>query len=381
MFGASASLARREPAAGVTHGRLALRVPLLALAAVALLTGLCGGLERFGWSIPHGISLAQLHGPLLLSGLFGTLISLERAVALARGWPYAAPALSELGTLALLAGAPTPVGASAYALAAAVLALGSLIITISQPAVFTGTLLFGALAWLAGNVLWALGSPIPEVIGWWLAFLVLTIAAERLELSRLRAPKRGSEALFLFALGMLLAGAQNGVMTGNGATLFGMALPIMTAWLLRHDIACLNIRRSGQPRFMATCMLSGYAWLGVAGVALIAYPPGASTFGYDIALHAVLIGFVVSMVFGHALIILPAIVRLRARYDRLLYAPLFLLHGAVGLRVGAGLAEWEAGRASSGALTALALAGFAIALAVSSRRSRASGAEAAEIAR
>ncbi len=51
MSGASASLVRREPAAGVTHGRLALRVQLLAVAAVALLTGLCGGLGRLGWSI------------------------------------------------------------------------------------------------------------------------------------------------------------------------------------------------------------------------------------------------------------------------------------------------------------------------------------------
>lgn len=277
ISGASASPARREPAARVTHKPLVLRAPLLVLTAVALLAGVCGGLGRLGWSIPRGTSFAELHGPLLLSGLIGTLISLERAVALARGWSYAAPALSGLGTLALLAGVPIPFGAGAYALAAAALAAGSLVITIRQPALSTGTLLFGALTWLAGNVLWALGDPIPQVIGWWLAFLVLTIAAERLELSRLRAPKRGGEALFLFALGLLVTGAQNGVMTESGAALSGMALLNMTAWLLRHDIACLNIRRSGQSRFMAACMLAGYAWLAVAGVALIAYPPGAST--------------------------------------------------------------------------------------------------------
>jgi hypothetical protein len=381
MSGASVSLARREPAAGDMRGRLALRVPLLALAAISLLTGLCGGMVRLGWSIPHGTSLAELHGPLLVSGLFGTLISLERAVALARAWPYAAPALSGLGTLALLTGAPISVGAGAHALGAAALAAGSLMIAIRQPALSTGTLLFGALTWLAGNVLWAVGSQIPEVIGWWLAFLVLTIAAERLEFSRRRASKRGSEALFLFALGMLLAGAQNGVMTENGATLFGMALLLTTTWLLRHDVAWLNVRRTGQPRFMAACMLAGYAWLAVAGVALIAYPPSASTFGYDIALHAVLIGFVLSMVFGHALIILPGLIRRRLRYAGILYIPLFLLHGGIALRVGAGVAEWATGRASSGALVFLALVCFAILLAVSSRRSRDSVAEAAEIAR
>lgn len=380
MSGASASRAGHKSAARVTHRRLALRVPLLALAAIALVTGVFGGLGRLGWSAPHGTSFTELHGPLLLCGLFGTLTSLERAVALARDWPYAAPALSGLGTLALLAGTPIAVGAGAYALAAVTLAAGSLVITIHQPALSRGTLLFGALTWLAGNVLWAMGNSIPQVIGWWLAFLVLTIAAERLELIRLRAPKRGSEALFLFALGALLAGAQNGVMTGNGATLFGMALLIMVAWLLRHDIACLNIRRSGQPRFMAACMLAGYAWLAVAGVALIAYPAGASTYGYDVALHAILIGFVVSVVFGQALIILPELICLRVRYAATLYGPLFLLQGAVALRVGAGVAEWGTGRASSGALVFLAIACFALALAVSSWRSRASVAEAAEIA-
>ena len=57
--------------------------------------------------------------------------------------------------------------------------------------------------------------------------------------------RRGSEALFLFAIGLLAAGAQNGLMTENGAILFGLALLVTTLWLLRHDIARLNVRRSG----------------------------------------------------------------------------------------------------------------------------------------
>jgi hypothetical protein len=347
------------PAEGL-RARLATRAPLLALAALALASGLYGGLARLGWSLPSG-NLAEIHGALLISGLFGTLISLERAVALARSWAYAAPAACASGTLLLLAGAATPFGAGAYALAAAVLAAGSLLITVRQPALFTGTLLFGAVAWLAGNIPWALGASIPDVSGWWLSFLVLTIAAERLELSRLLAPKRGSEAIFLFALGVLLAGAQNGVRTANGAVLFGMGLLLMTGWLLRHDIARLNIRRTGQTRFMASCMVVGYAWLVAAGVSLISSPDG-SAFGYDVALHAILIGFVLSMVFGHALIILPAVARLRVRYSGALYGPLVLLHGSVALRVGSGLAEWDLGRMTSGLLTACALVGFGLVL-------------------
>jgi hypothetical protein len=346
------------------------RILLLALGALALAGGMTGALWRLGWTLPFGPSLGALHGPLMISGLFGTLISLERAVALGCGWSYTAPALAGIGTLALMLGAPGTLGAGAYALAAAMLAATSLLITIRQPAVFTGALLFGALAWLAGNILWLAGDPVPDLAGWWLSFPVLTIAGERLELSRLGPARRGSEPLFLFAVGLLVVGAQNGLMTDNGAVLFGMALLVTTLWLLRHDIARRNIGRTGQTRFMAACMLSGYAWLGLAGLMLIAFPPGGENFGYDVALHAVLIGFVLSMVFGHALVILPAVARVRVRYAPSLYASLLLLHASVVLRVSAGLAAWEAGRKGSGIVTLLALAGFIGSLVMASWRSR-----------
>lgn len=363
------SSSARMPLAGA-RPRQELRLAFLALGALALIAGLYGALGRLGWALPAGSSLAALHGPLMISGLFGTLIGLERAVALGRAWSYAAPALSGFGTLLLLAGAPEAFGGGAYAAAAAVLAGTSLLITVQQPAVFTGALLFGALAWLAGNLLWIMGGSVPDLIGWWLAFLILTIAGERLELSRLVPQRRGSEALFLFAIGLLAVGAQNGLMTENGAILFGIALLIATLGLLRHDIARQGICRTAQTRFMAACMLAGYAWLGVAGLVLIALSPHEAAFGYDVALHAVLIGFVLSMVFGHALIILPAVARIRLRYTPILYAPLLLLHASVALRVGAGLTGWDPGRKGSGILTLLALAGFIGSLVAGARRGR-----------
>jgi hypothetical protein len=124
---------------------------------------------------------------------------------------------------------------------------------------------------------------------------------------------------------------------------------------------------------MVACMLAGYTWLGLAGVVLIAFPPNEIAFGYRIALHAVLIGFVLSMVLGHALIILPAVARIRLRYAPTLYAPLPLLHVSVALRVGSGLGGWDLGRKGSGILTLIALAGFIGSLAVSFRQSRRTG--------
>ncbi len=334
-----------------------LRAIILAMAALALILGLYGGLGRLGF--PVAAQLALLHGPLLICGLFGTLIGLERAVAMGGGWIFAAPLASGLGSLALLVGLPTQIVAAAYALSAAVLATGCFLITLRQPALFTGALIFGALAWLVGNLLWMTGSSIPDVVGWWLAFLVVTVAAERLELSRLLPPMRDSEAHFLFSLGLTLAGAQNGLMTENGAILFGLALLCLTAWLVRHDIARFGIRQSGQVRFMAACMLAAYVWLAAAAAALLLAAPTRTAFGYDIALHAILIGFVLSMVFGHALIILPAVLGLRVAYTPRLYLALGLLHLSVVLRFGSGLADWGAGRLVSGVLTLASLLLFA----------------------
>lgn len=324
---------------------------------IALGAGLCGAWWRLGWRLPHGSSLAVIHGPLMICGLFGTLISLERAVALRHIWTYVAPILSGSGTLALVSGAPVEFGAGLYTAASVALTGSSLLIVLRQPALFTGALLFGALAWLAGNVLWLTGQSVPDVTGWWLAFLILTIAGERLELSRVMPQRRGSEVLFLFAIGLLAVGSRNGLPSPNGAILFGIALLATAVWLLRHDIARLNVRKTGQVRFMAACMLAGYPWLAVAGLVLIIVPPG-NGFAYDVLLHAFLIGFVLSMVFGHALIILPAIARIRLPYAPVLYVPLLLLHVSVILRVGGGLIGWDAGRTGGGFLTLVALAAF-----------------------
>ena len=54
---------------------------------------------------------------------------------------------------------------------------------------------------------------------------------------------------------------------------------------------------------------------------------------YDAALHAVFVGFVFSMVFGHAPVIVPAVLRVRFPYHPVLYAPLALLHASLAVRV------------------------------------------------
>ena len=96
------------------------RLPLLILGMLSLLAGLAGGLVRVGWAVPSvpPEAVAQ-HGALMLAGFLGTLISLEKAVALQRAFGYAAPVLIGVGTISLWAGGPVAPGRAAIALGGA----------------------------------------------------------------------------------------------------------------------------------------------------------------------------------------------------------------------------------------------------------------------
>ena len=58
------------------------------------------GLLRPGGKLPSLVlTLALTHGPLMVSGFMGTLINLERVIAMNHKWMYAAPAMTGLGVL------------------------------------------------------------------------------------------------------------------------------------------------------------------------------------------------------------------------------------------------------------------------------------------
>ena len=149
---------------------------------LALLTGLWAGLARLGWDVPlPRPGFSSLHGPLMVSGFLGTLISLERAVALGRPWAYAAPLLTGLGGVGLIVGAPLL--AAQLSMLAGSIGLVAIFAAIIRrhPALYTFTMGGGSLVWALGNLLWCLGWPVFLVVFWWAAFLVVTIAGERLE--------------------------------------------------------------------------------------------------------------------------------------------------------------------------------------------------------
>jgi hypothetical protein len=334
---------------------------VLAAAAAAFAAGLLTGLGRLGLPLPGAAGLAEWHGALMIGGFLGTVISLERAVAIGRLWAYAAPALSALAAVVLLSALILP--ASVLLLAAGIcLTVNSIWLTARQPALFTGTLAVAAACWVAGTCVWIAGGTAPQAAGWWLAFLILTIASERLELSRLLTPPWWSGAIFCVAAASIIVGAIRNEFAGPAGVFAGAGLLIATAWLVRYDVARRTVRLAGLARFSATCLLAGYFWLAVAGGLLLLGAPGNDPFVYDAAIHAITIGFVLSMIFGHAPIILPAVTGWRVRYGQAAYAALALLHASVLLRVAADLTEAVDVRVVSGPMTVLALMVYAATL-------------------
>ena len=349
---------------GRARRSFSLRPLLLAFAVASMAAGIYAGLVRLGLPLPAAAALPGMHGPLMVCGVFGTLISLERAVATGLAWPYVAPAGFAVSALLLLSGATD--AATFMCLGASVAFLAATAwIAARQHALFTLVLVAGTAMLVAGCLFWWLGSAVSDVAAWWLGFLVATIAAERLELSRIIRPGRLSQWFYLLSLAIMVAGAALGLHSPEGCVLLGAGLPSMAAWLVRYDLAMRTVRLSGQPRFMAVAMLAGYTWLALTGIVLVSGWTGP--FSYDLALHGVLIGFVLSMVFGHALIIFPAIARVRLTYRPALYVPLVVLHLSVALRVVGDLLELDPLRLASGPLTALALLGFALTLALGRR--------------
>ena len=323
------------------------RVPLMALVLVALLAALWGGLLRLGWRwAVLRPSLPVQHGPLMVSGFLGTLIALERAVALGRRWPYAVPLASGMGAVWLAVEGQSQVGPALLTLGSVGLVAIFVLIVRRQPALFTAMMGAGAVLWLVGNLVWLAGQPVYQVVLWWVGFLVLTIVGERLELARLRRPSRRSVGVLLGLVGFFVAGLVGSLLDlGAGTRVVGVASVLLAFWLLRNDIARHTIRQEGLPRYVGICLLSGYVWLGVGG--LLALRFGALYAGprYDAMLHSLLIGFVFAMILGHAPIIFPAVLNTPLSFRPVFYVHLVLLHVSLLLRlVGDLMAQWTARR-------------------------------------
>jgi hypothetical protein len=312
------------------------RLGFLLLGGIALLAGLDGALLLLGLAAPvDSARLSAVHGPLMVFGFVGTVVVLERAVAVRRGWAYLAPALLGVGGIALISPLPVVAGQVALVAGSALLLVIYAEIWRKQASVSTAVQVVGALLGLMATALWLRGIGIPQLAPLLILYLVLTIAGERLELSRISptVDRRAERWMLGIALTLAAGAVVALVWPVAGYPLLGVAMLTLVAWLFRHDIATRMVRSTGLPRYMAGCLLAGYCWLVVVGGVWLLQGPVYSGPSYDAMMHAVFLGFVMSMIMAHAPTILPAVLRRPLPYRPVMYLPAALLHASLLARV------------------------------------------------
>ena len=351
------------------------RLPFLVPGGVALLAGLDAALMLLG--LPAPVSAARLpdvHGMLLVLGFVGTLISLERAVALGHRAGYLAPGLLGAGAVLLVSPAPMPLARAA--LLAGTVALVGVYVPLwrrqRDDAVLVQAL--GAVLATGAATLWLADVAVPALLPWLVGFVVLTIAGERLELARIAMGPGAGRTLVLLSAALVVTVTASLLWPALGAPTVGLGLVVLVAWLATHDVARRTVRSRGQVRFMAASMLAAYFWLAVAGAVWAVGGPAAEGVRYDAVVHAVFLGFTLSMVMAHAPVILPAVLRRPMPYRPVMLVPAAVLHASLALRLWVGDAlgvplAWQVG----GALNIASLLGFVAVVAWSVTRSDRAG--------
>lgn len=354
------------------------RLLLLLPGGVALLMGLDAALLLLGLPAPLTTQrLPDIHGVLLVLGFVGTLVSAERAVALRRWWGFSAPITLGAGAIALLAPLPIEVGKGLF-LVGTLAQLGTYAaLWRRQPAAAIAMQIVGAGLAAGGAALWLGGAPVAATLPWLVGFLVATIAGERVELARVGGVTPAQERGALAATWALAGGVVAATLwPAVGHPALGGALLALVAWLARHDVARRTAGATGAPRFMAWCLIGGYAWLAVAGTIWLLAGHVVEGPGYDAVVHAVFLGFVLSMIMAHASVILPAVLRTPLPYHPAFYGPVVLLHASLVLRLFVGDLKGQAWALQlGGALNIVAVLGFlglaASSAVLASRRARA----------
>ncbi len=339
------------------------RLPLMAMGMLSLITALWGGVQRLGWELPTlTVTLPANHGALMVGAFLGTVIGLERAVALGRLWGYLGPLLTGLGGILMITGA-APLEVAQLLIAAGSLLLSFVFAAFIQRQFhwFLVIMGLGSLSWLIGNLLWLQGGAIYEVVWWWMGYLLLTIAGERMELGRMLFLSQAKQILMLGAVAISISGMLLTLWDANfGVRLLGLGMLTSALWLARFDVARRTVKQSGLPRFIAINLLAGYFWLALSGLILIAFGTDFSGLRYDAVLHAFFLGFVFSMIFGHAPVIFPAVLGRGMLYRPRFYIHVILLHSVLLLRVGGGLTDELISRNIGGLLSALVLIIFVL---------------------
>lgn len=320
----------------------------------SLLVGFATGLSRMGWDL-NILPTSLHHGAIMVGGFLGTLISLEKIIPLKKKLLFLIPVFSGASVISFFTNAPTT---SFLLLVLASSGLSGVFLTyyFKEKSLIYLLMLAGSLCWLTGNLVLITINFYPSAFPWWLAFILLIITAERLEMTRFLPVKERSKRWLVFFLVLYIAGVLLSFHSG-GDWVSGMALIAVSLWLMQHDIIGISIKKSGLPKFIAIALLTGYISMLFTGVFLIAFTN--QVLAYDAILHTFFLGFVFSMIFAHGPVILPGVLGIAVKpYHNVLYMWLFLLHASWITRIAADLLLHFDLRKMSGLVSTVCILGY-----------------------
>lgn len=335
------------------------RLLIAVLILASLISGILTGWFRLGIELPLSHVFLD-HGAMMTGSFLGTIILIERIVSQKKNWLFLFPLINVSSLVFYYLDLPT--------LAFSCLIFGSaglfyVLFRINQnhSDLPHQIMWIGAACWFIGNLHLWLFKLYAHSILWWMAFLLLTIVGERLELSRflpLSAFKRIAVVVFLI---MFLVSCVLPFHIG-GQELTGTSLILVACWLLIFDMSRKSIKKPGIHQFAAITLICGYFWLVVTGVFYLFNITGAVT--YDALIHSFFLGFIFSMIFAHGPIILPGVLKLTVKpYHRMLYLWVFLFHFSLIIRIMGGMLPMLLWKQLGGILNSVAIVLFFVNLA------------------
>jgi hypothetical protein len=241
---------------------------------------------------------------------------------------------------------------------------------------FNSMIALGSVFWLSGTIIWWVDWPVFNIYLWWMGFVLFTMVGQRLELAYRVHLKPRPFALLGIALAFVLLG-QLLMMVGRqigpdvnmsvhvdgiqdhrlilGMRLAGIGMAGTALWLLRYDASWSLIWNGGMAGYIAVCLISSYAWLGISGLFSILFAGLVSGVRYDALIHSFFVGFVLFAIFGHTPGLLLSSLGIRFTRMKSFYVHVVILHLALLTRTGADVLHHRLLQKWGGMLNAVAI--------------------------
>lgn len=327
---------------------------ILPFIALSLVFGILTGWFRIGWEF-SSTAVWPEHGAIMTGGFIGTLICLERTIGFKNKIALIIPITSSLSIIFFFLHL-TEIAYILLLAASIGLCIVYFIVYFKHSEIYILIMAAGAFCWMIGNIFLIRTHFYPVAAMWWIAFLFFTILGERLELSKYLMIKQWQKIILIIFLTLYIVGILM-PFHGSGGYITAISLIGSALWLFKYDMAKKSLRKEGQHYYSGIVLLTGYVWLIICGL-LFAWGAYSGLF-YDASLHSFFLGFAFSMIFAHAPIILPGILKLQINiFNRFLYFWFILLQLSLVLRIASVFNPLLFSKQFGGLLNGIAIFGF-----------------------